>query len=183
MDGLAQETCRQVKMLRKVFSVVLVVVVCLLTATGQAQERKIVVGPRNAELAQGADALLSGDAEEGVELTEVGLRHAVGNKEFLIGTSNLCAGYILQQRYVEALEECNRALAENEHYWRARTNRALIYALQGRYPEAIEDLEIVEGIAPQARTVRGVRALLEDLMNPVEPLITIDDRRETEDEE
>lgn len=168
-------------MLRRLFSVVLVVLVCLVTAAGQAQERKIVVGPRNAELAEGADALRAGDADEGVSLTLVGLQHAVGRREYLIGTSNLCAGYILQERYAEALKECNRALDEDENFWRARTNRALIYVLQGEYGEAESDLEIVEKVVPQAHTVKAVRALLEDLLHPVEPIITIDDRREMDD--
>jgi len=169
-------------MLRQHRSAVLLVFMCLFAMALQAQERKIVVGPRNAELAEGAHALRDGDAEEGIRLTMVGLQHSVGRTEYLIGTSNLCAGYIMQRRYAEALEECNRALEEDDNYWRARSNRALVYALQGRYEEANRDLELVEKTVPQAQTVKAVRALLEDLLHPVEPVITIDDRRDTDED-
>jgi len=157
--------------------------VSLCASLALAQERKIVVGPRNAELAEGAHALLDGEGEEGVRLTLAGLRHAVGRQERLTGTSNLCAGYILLERYNDALEECNSVLAEDESHWRARTNRALIYVLVGRYDAANADLDRVEQIAPQARTVIGVRELLRDRLNPVEPIVIIDERREAGDDE
>ena len=82
------------------------------------------------------------------------------------------------ERFDDALTQCDAALAEDPDYWRARTNRALVYILVGRYGEAERDLSLVEERAPQARTVIAVRELLRDRVNPVEPIIIIDDRRD-----
>ncbi len=149
----------------------------------RAEDYKIVVGTKNAELSVGADALLAGDAEEGVRRTRAGLRLASSDAERLTGMSNLCAGYIMLERYDEALEQCNTVLAADDDHWRARTNRALIYVLAGRYDDADKDLTQAEELAPGAHTVKAVRDLLYDRVNPVEPIIIIDDRRGLNDEE
>lgn len=172
----------QSRTLRTVRIWVIATIVCLVAAIALGQERKIVVGPRNAPLAQGARALTEGDAEEGVRLTLIGLRQAVGRQERVIGACNLCAGYIMQRRFSEALKACDTALEENETYWRARANRALIHTLEGRYDAADRDLELVEKAAPQANAVKAVRALLTEMQNPAMPLIIIDDRRDDDDE-
>ena len=145
-----------------------------------AQENRIVVGVSNIDIMDGADALLAGDVEEGVERTLAGLRYASAGKERLTGLSNLCAGYILLERYDDALEQCNKALSEDVDYWRALANRALIYILKGRYDAADKDLDRAEELAPNAHTVKNVRELLRDRINPVEPIIIIDDRRQPE---
>lgn len=147
-----------------------------------AQEHKIVVGPRNAELQDGAAALRAGNAEDGIRLTLAGLKNAANRDERLTGRSNLCAGYILQQRFSDALQQCDRALAEDGNYWRALANRALIHVLEGRYDQADKDLVQAEKLAPSADSVRNVRELLRDRLNPVAPIVIIDDRRAGEDE-
>jgi len=154
----------------------------LLAAAAPAQEHRIVVGPRNVELQDGADALLAGDAERGVRLTEVGLEHAASRRERLMGMSNLCAGYILLERYDDGLELCSRVIDEDPGFWRALANRALIHVLAGRYDEADADLRKAEAIAPDSHTVRGVRDLLADRAHPVQPVIQIEDRRQPPDE-
>ena len=55
-------------------------------------ESRTVIGPRNSMLADGADALIAGDGEEGVRLTLRGLALALGEREKKIGHANLCAG-------------------------------------------------------------------------------------------
>jgi len=155
--------------------------ICLCLTLAQAQEHKIVVGVRNIDLLEGADALLAGDAEEGVRRTLIGLRYAADRDDRLTGTSNLCAGYILLERYDEALEQCNIVLSEDDDHWRALANRALIYVLKGRYDVADEDLGRAEELAPNVRTIKNVRELLRDRLNPVEPVIIIDDRRQSEE--
>lgn len=158
--------------------ILIIGMMCLGISLSYAQEHKIVVGISNIELSDGADALLAGDAEEGVRLTLEGLAHAWDRKDRLTGLSNLCGGYILLERYKDALEQCNEVLAEDEGFWRARTNRALVYVLVGRYDDADKDLSRAEELAPGARTVKAVRELLRDRLNPVEPIIIIDDRRQ-----
>ena len=146
-------------------------------AAVQAQEAKTVIGPPNPELNEGAKALLAGDAEEGVRLTLIGLAHASNNRELVAAHSNLCAGYVQLGNLEEALKHCNAALEVNEHYWRAMTNRAIAYIRLEKFGEAGKDLDAAEAIAPNARKVREVRAMLRDALEPVVPSIIIDDRR------
>ncbi len=143
---------------------------------------RTVLGPRNPPLHDGAQELLDGNAEEGVRLTLLGLEQALGRRERQAALSNLCAGYLLLERYDEALAYCDRAIEENENNWRALSNRALIYVYTGRYDEARVDLDRGEAVAPNARSLKEVRGILLDETDPVVPNITIDDRRVTDDE-
>lgn len=143
-----------------------------------AEESKTVLGPSNLPLKEGADALLYGDAEEGIRLTEIGLQRANSAREKQTGYSNLCAGYLMLEKYQDALANCDRVLAQNPEHWRARSNRALAYIKLKDYERAEADLEVAERQRPHARTVRGVRRMLNDAINPVAPNVLIDDRRQ-----
>jgi len=158
---------------------VTVALACLLVAgTAAAQDARTVIGPSNIELKEGADALLAGDAEEGVRLTLIGLERAPSQRERHTGWSNLCAGYVMLEQLDTALEYCNKVLAENDRHWRAYSNRALVYVKLRRFDEAEQDLQRGEAIAPNARTLRAVRAMLLDAVQPVAPTVVIDDRRQ-----
>ncbi len=155
-----------------------VVCLCIVGLQVAAQESKTVIGPSNPELAQGAEALMAGDAEEGVRLTLAGLAHEGSRRDRLTGMSNLCAGYIMLEELDRALRYCDRVLAEDDRHWRTYSNRALAYVMLDRLEEAEQDLLRAEAIAPKARTVRIVRSMLRDKVDPVAPSIIIDDRRQ-----
>ena len=161
-------------------AVLLLVVVslALLTRLADGQEAKTVVGPHNADLSAGAEALMAGDAERGIRLTLKGLRRETRSYDRRTGLSNLCAGYILLDDLETALAYCDRVLEETDRNWRAYSNRALIFVMLGRYADAEADLERAEAIAPKARPVRSVRSMLQDATDPVAPTVIIDDRRE-----
>jgi tetratricopeptide (TPR) repeat protein len=163
-----------------VWLLTLIVIVSACFPTAHSQERVIVGGPRNVDLMAGADALLAGDAEEGVRLTVAGLGYAATRSDRLTGMSNLCAGYILLARFDDALEQCDKVLSEDAEHWRALANRALIYVLKGSYDKAAKDLDRAEELAPAAPSIKNVRELLRDRVNPVEPIIIMDDRRTSE---
>lgn len=139
---------------------------------------KTVVGPGNTDLADGATALRVGNAEDGVRLTERGLMSASSRRERVAGYSNLCAGLAMLERLDEALEACNRALELDGRHWRSYSNRALVYLKQERYPEAERDIAVGEELNPNARTLKTLRAMYRDAVDPVAPSIIIDDRRE-----
>ena len=139
---------------------------------------KTVVGPGNTDLADGATALRVGNAEDGVRLTERGLMSASSRRERVAGYSNLCAGLAMLERLDEALEACNRALELDDRHWRSYSNRALVYLKQERYPEAERDISVGEELNPNARTLKTLRAMYRDAVDPVAPSIIIDDRRE-----
>ncbi len=151
---------------------------CLSAAGVLAQSNTTILGPSNPDLKYGADALLAGDADEGVRLTLIGLKFATGVRERQTAKSNLCAGYLMLREYDTALAYCNEVLGENDGHWRAYSNRALIYVKLGRFDDAKQDLEKGEAISPSSRTLKAVRRMLLDATNPVSPTIVIDDRRD-----
>jgi len=154
------------------------------SAAGQSDAvAKTVVGPANADLADGAAALRAGDAEEGVRLTRRGLASAAGRRERVAGYSNLCAGLAMLERLDEALQACDRALQLDDRHWRSYSNRALVHLKQERYAEAERDIASVEALSPQAHTLKQLRAMYRDAVDPVSPSIIIDDRREASADE
>ena len=144
---------------------------------------KTVIGPRNVALADGAQALLDGDAENGVRLTLRGLAMVQGQRERQAALSNLCAGYLMLGQIDEALAYCDKALADNDHNWRAHSNRALVYIELERFEDAEADVVRGQELAPNAKNLKIVRGLLMDQIQPVEPMIVIDDRRGSVDDE
>jgi tetratricopeptide (TPR) repeat protein len=143
-----------------------------------SEESRTVIGPRNLNLYDGANALIAGDAEEGVRLTLLGLNMASNDRERHIAFANLCAGYILLDQLDTALDYCNRVLAKDDRHWRGYNNRALIYIKQKRYLEAEQDILKGQQLNPKSRNLKIVRAMLLDETDPVLPNIVIDDRRQ-----
>jgi tetratricopeptide (TPR) repeat protein len=154
---------------------------CLSLAATEPQSRT-VVGSTNPELQQGAEALRAEDAEEGVRLTLIGLRHASSKRERVVGLSNLCAGYVMLENFDTAFDYCERALEEDDEHWRTYSNRAVAYIKTGQFEEAEQDLQKAEALSPNSRIVKVVRAMLLNQTNPVEPVIIIDDRRQHGDD-
>lgn len=134
------------------------------------------IGPRNAPLHHGAQALLAGQKEDGVRLTLLGLAQAQGKREEEAALSNLCAGYVMLGQYDEALKYCELLLTRNDNHWRGYNNRALIYLQTGQLEKADQDLTSGEAINPGARTLKIARAMYLDVVNPVVPEVEIDDR-------
>lgn len=161
----------------------LLAIAILLASTGLAQDRELsdksptmVIGPRNLDLHRGAELLLEGRTEEGVERTLRGMLSAQGKREEEVGLSNLCSGYTVLKRFDEALRYCELLLARDDKAWRAYNNRALIYILTKQYEKANEDLTRAEAINPGAWTLKVARSIYRDAVDPVVPQIEIDDR-------
>lgn len=145
-------------------------------APAEAQS-KTVIGPRNPDLQEGAQQLLRGNGELGVELTLRGLEYAQGAREEEAALSNLCAGYVMLKQYDEALRYCDLVLARNDQNWRGYNNRALVYIHTKQYEKAHADLLRGEALNPEARTLQIARAIYLDAVEPVTPEIEIDDRQ------
>lgn len=156
--------------------------IAMAEGTADAQS-KTVIGLRNPDLTSGAEALLAGDIEKGVRLTESGLALAQGQRERRTGLQNLCAGYVLLKHYNKALETCNMAVSENENSWRAYNNRAMLFVRLKRYADAEADLAKGQSLAPNSTKLKEVRGILLDETRPVTPHIVIDDRRSAADDD
>ncbi|MEM6511368.1 MAG: tetratricopeptide repeat protein [Pseudomonadota bacterium] len=156
----------------------------LLSAAVQAQDEdsRVVLGPQNPDLHAGAEAIRSGNARRGVELTLSGLAMATSRRERVIGFNNLCAAYSLLSDYPSAVEACNEALQINAYHWRSYSNRAIALIKLERYDEARADVRRAMELSPGAERPKEVLALLRDATDPVAPSITVDDRAASERE-
>lgn len=147
------------------------------------QEMKMVIGPSNIKLHNGAELLKRGEAKRGLELTLEGLEQAATTRERVVGLSNACAANVMLGRYTEAVSWCHQALEIRERHWRALINRSHAYLKLGRFDRAEADLLAAEEIAPGARSVKLVRSMYLDATDPVAPLVVIDDRRQGSDDQ
>lgn len=144
---------------------------------------KTVVGARNVYLADGADALLAGDGEEGVRLTLRALEFAHGSRETKFAHANLCAGYAMIDKPLTALEHCNWVLEHDPNYWRAYNNRAIVFLKLGRYEESEADIARGQALQPGSDKLKTVKGMLLDETDPVTETIEIDERRSAMDDD
>ncbi len=141
------------------------------------EANKTVIGPRNMLLADGVSALLAGDAVEGVRLTLRGLETAYGQHEVKVGRSNLCAGYVMLDKPLTALQHCNWVLERYPDHWRTYNNRALAYMLLDRFEESEADIARGQALRPHSNKLKISKGMLLDETHPVEPNVEIDERR------
>lgn len=164
------------KGMRCIRQLMLVGIICLKSAAAEAQFDN-ALEPVNAELAAGRDAIVSGQVEEGIRLTERALKYETRPREQRIGMINLCAAYGILGNYAVAITFCDSVLAQTDEYWQAYANRSLAYIFLDRLSEAEADLQKAEIIAPSEPRLEIIRTLLRDRTYPVRPEIVIDDRR------
>lgn len=166
------------------FWLFLLIAVLLLSYSQLAagEEFKTIIGPRNVDLADGADALLMGRGEEGVRLTLRGLEIATGDRERKIAHSNLCAGYIMIDKPLTALEHCNWVVDRYPDFWRAYNNRALVYLRLERFEESEADIRRGQELNPNSTKLKIAKGMLLDETNPVIPNVELDERRNAMDD-
>ncbi len=167
-----------------IWLIALIAIVLLAWSQVAAEEdSRTIIGPRNVPLAEGAQALNAGDAEEGVRLSLRGLAMAQGNRELKIAHSNLCAGYLMMDKLQTALEHCDEAIAIDPRFWRAYNNRALVYLQLDRFEESEADVERGQALRPSSVKLKETRGLLLDETDPVSENIEIDERRSAMDDD
>lgn len=158
-----------------------IAILAILSLAGPAwAETKQIIGSTNPNLAKGARALLAGRHEEGIRLTHLGLEEAESKRHEEIALSNLCSGYTNNGDYETAMQYCDLVIQRNDRVWQAFNTKALIYIYTKQYAKAEVELEKGEAINPNARTMKIARALYEDAVNPVAPVIEADDRPQRE---
>ncbi len=139
---------------------------------------KTVLGPSNIDLYDGANALMAGDAEEGVRLTLQGLKTAVNRREEKIGHANLCAGFLLISQYETALDHCNWVIERDPNHWRTYNNRAIVFLRMKRFEDSEADIRKGQLLNPRSENLKEVKGMYLDEVDPVREQITIDDRRD-----
>ena len=82
----------------------------MVAAETPAASSNTVIGP-NVMLADGAEALMRGDWQRGIQLTQMGLTFAVTQQDRASALANLCAGFAALKQYQRALEHCDQSIA------------------------------------------------------------------------
>ena len=152
-------------MLRCITSLVLCAAVFISTAAA-AVENRLVLGA-NPNLSQGAFELRSGNFEEGIRLTFLGLKEFASARDRRAAMNNLCAGYAALGRYDAAIHICNIILAQYERDWRAYNNRALAYMGAGDLDKAKADVEKGLAINPGSKNLKLAADMIDErIMTP-----------------
>lgn len=113
----------------------------------------------NPLLSQGATAILKGDYQRGVDLTQAGLGFAVTREDKAAALANICAGYAAMRQYRQGLEYCNRSLQLSEANWRTWQNRAACYLGLGKIEESLRDIQRGLRLNPDADALQKTLAL------------------------
>ncbi len=147
------------------------------SAAESVPDNRLVIGPDNIYLSDGVIALKEGDPKRAVKLLEKGLQFTHTERNFTITLSNIRAAYVLMEEHDKAVTYCTRALEINPNFWRAFNNRALAHLGAKRFPEADADIQAGLALSPTAASLTKTRQRYEEAVNPVFPLIIIDDRK------
>lgn len=147
-------------MLRCITSLVLCAAVFVWTAAA-AVENRLVLGA-NPNLSQGAFELRSGNFEEGIRLTFLGLKESASARDRRAAMNNLCAGYAALGKYDAAIHICNIILAQNKRDWRAYNNRALAYMGAGDLDKAKADVEKGLAINPGSKNLKLAADMIDE---------------------
>jgi len=99
-----------------------------------------VIGP-NVMLSDGAEALLHGEWQRGIQLTQMGMTFAISQQDRASALANLCAGFAALKQYQRALEHCDQSIALVEDNWRTWQNRAAAHLGLGKVEESLQDIQ------------------------------------------
>ena len=133
----------------------------LACAETPAASANTVIGP-NVMLADGAEALMRGDWQKGIQLTQMGLTFAVSQQDRASALANLCAGYAGLKQYQRALEHCDQSIALVSDNWRTWQNRAAANLGLGKIDESLRDIQRGLQLNPDSDSLQKTLAIARD---------------------
>jgi tetratricopeptide (TPR) repeat protein len=113
-------------------------------------------------LSAGARALQMGNYAEGIRLTLQGLKLGSVPRHRASALNNLCAGYVANQQFAEAIRRCSEAIEIEGRNWRMYNNRALAYLGIGQVGLAARDAEKGLALNADGRTLIRVQAMIRE---------------------
>src|SRR5512145_1687311 len=142
-------------------SVLAAVLPSIACAETPAASSNTVIGP-NVMLADGAEALMRGEWQRGVQLTQMGLSFAVSQQDRASALANLCAGFAALKKYQRALEYCDQSIALSADNWRTWQNRAAANLGLGKIEESLRDVQRGLQINPDSDSLQKTLAIARD---------------------
>jgi tetratricopeptide (TPR) repeat protein len=134
---------------------------CIASAEAPAASSNTVIGP-NVMLADGAEALMRGEWQRGVQLTQMGLAFAISQQDRASALANLCAGFVGLKQYKRALEHCDQSIAIADDNWRTWQNRAAAHLGLGKIEESLQDIQRGLQLNPDSEALQKTLAIARD---------------------
>jgi tetratricopeptide (TPR) repeat protein len=147
----------------KPFSALILSVALLPSASAEtpAASSNTVIGP-NVMLADGAEALMRGDWQRGIQLTQMGLTFAVSQQDRASALANLCAGFTAIKQFQRALEHCDQSITIVSDNWRTWQNRAAANLGLGKIEESLRDIQRGLQLNPDSDSLQKTLAIARD---------------------
>jgi len=120
-----------------------------------------VIGP-NVMLADGAEALMHGEWQRGIQLTQMGMAFAISQQDRASALANLCAGFAALKEYQRALEYCDQSIAIVDDNWRTWQNRAAAHLGLGKIEESLRDIQRGLQLNPDSDSLQKTLAIVRD---------------------
>ena len=120
-----------------------------------------VIGP-NVMLADRAEALMRGEWQRGIQLTQMGLTFAISQQDRASALANLCAGFAALKQYQRALEHCDQSIALVDDNWRTWQNRAAAHLGLGKIEESLRDIQRGLQLNPDSDALQKTLAIARD---------------------
>jgi tetratricopeptide (TPR) repeat protein len=131
------------------------------SAEPQTAGSNTVIGP-NVMLADGAEALMRGEWQRGIQLTQMGLTFAISQQDRASALANLCAGFAALKQYQRALEHCDQSIALVDDNWRTWQNRAAAHLGLGKIEESLRDIQRGLQLNPDSDSLQKTLAIARD---------------------
>lgn len=116
----------------------------------------------NVLLADGTAALMGGDWQRGIELTQLGLAGTLSRDDRAAGLGNLCAGYAALKQFGKALDFCDQSLAIVADNWKTWQNRAACHLGLGKIEESMQDIQRGLQLNPHSDALQKTLAIARD---------------------
>jgi DnaJ family protein C protein 7 len=126
-----------------------------------AASSNTVIGP-NVMLADGAEALMHGEWQRGIQLTQMGMTFAISQQDRASALANLCAGFAALKQYQRALDNCDQSLALVDDNWRTWQNRAAAHLGLGKIEESLQDIQRGLQLNPDSDSLQKSLAIARD---------------------
>ncbi|HEY4366284.1 MAG TPA: tetratricopeptide repeat protein [Steroidobacteraceae bacterium] len=116
----------------------------------------------NAALSDGAAALMRGNWQRGIELTQRGMAEVLAPEDRAAALANLCAGYAALKQFAKAIGFCDQSLQIDTRNWRAWQNRAACNLGLGKIEDSLQDIQRGLQLNPDSDALQKTLAMARD---------------------
>ncbi|WCL54766.1 tetratricopeptide repeat protein [Gimibacter soli] len=112
----------------------------------------VVLAPSSL-LTKGNEAVTLGNSESARDYYRTALRSNLNDRQRSLAHNGMCVSFIMEERWSEAMVECDRAIRLRPNNWRFYNNRGNIFLEQGDFAKARAEYERGLDIAPEAEII------------------------------